>query len=95
MGSKITYRTVEETPELAISCADMTYNKTGLWRVMRPVINLDACTRCFICWKYCPDVAIEITEEGFPRIKYEYCKGCGICAEECPSSCISFEQETR
>jgi 2-oxoisovalerate ferredoxin oxidoreductase delta subunit len=94
MGSPISLRTLDDYPELAVSCADTTYNKTGLWRVMRPEIDHDACTQCLICWKFCPDCAVEIVE-GFPRIKYEFCKGCGICAEECPASCITFRQEER
>jgi 2-oxoisovalerate ferredoxin oxidoreductase delta subunit len=94
MGKKITFRSVQEYPEIAVSLADTTYNATGLWRVMRPMIDPERCTGCLICWKFCPDVAIEIIE-GAPRIKYEFCKGCGICAEECPRSCISFEREER
>ena len=94
MGKRITLHSVEDYPDLAVSSADTTYNTTGLWRVMRPEIDLDACTKCFICWKYCPDVAIAIVE-GNPRINYDHCKGCGICAEECPSSCIRFRQEER
>ena len=94
MGDPLEPRSVEEYPELAVSSADTTYNKTGLWRVMRPVIELDDCTKCLLCWKFCPDAAIEIADE-LPRIKYEFCKGCGICAEECPSSCIKLEQEER
>ena len=94
MGNKITFDSVENHPDLAVSFGDTTYNKTGLWRVMRPVFTLDECSGCLICWKFCPDVAIEIVD-GYPRVKYEYCKGCGICAEECPKSCITFEQEER
>jgi len=88
------FKYVEDFPELAISAENTEYNKTGLWRVMRPEIDLDSCTGCLICWKFCPDVAIEIVE-GYPRIRYDYCKGCGVCAEECPSSCITFTREER
>ena len=94
MGERITYPSVEETPELSVSSADTTYNKTGNWRVMRPEIKLEDCIGCFICWKFCPDTAINIVDE-MPQINYEFCKGCGICAEECPRNCITFSQEKR
>ncbi|MEA2101723.1 MAG: 4Fe-4S binding protein [Thermodesulfobacteriota bacterium] len=72
---------------------------TGSWRVLRPVINLDVCIparqkkeACFICWLYCPDVAI--TRSVPPVIDYTYCKGCGICARECPAKAISMVEES-
>lgn len=73
--------------------------KTGSWRVVRPVLNLDLCIpfkkkkkACFICWLYCPDAVITRTIP--PVIDYEYCKGCGICAEECPANAIKMINET-
>ena len=94
MGEELSFRSVEDFPELAVTSADTRYNKTGRWRIMRPVIDRDACTRCMICWKFCPDVAIGIVD-GSPQVDYEFCKGCGICAEECPRGCISFRREER
>jgi len=94
MGTPLSFDSHEKYPELAMTFADTSYNKTGLWRVMRPKIDLERCTRCLICWKFCPDVAIEI-RQGAPHVNYEYCKGCGVCAEECPQGCISFEREDR
>ena len=74
--------------------------RTGSWRVLRPVIDLDRCIpakkrkmACFICWMYCPDGVITRTIP--PEIDYEYCKGCGICAEECPSMAINMIEESR
>ena len=81
-------------PELSMSSADTTYNKTGEWRVMRPTIDAAKCSRCGVCWKFCPDAAITFVQE-LPRIDYTYCKGCGICAEECPRKCISLELEEK
>ncbi len=94
MGNKIELHSIEEYPELAVSREDMTYNKTGAWRVIRFTIDLTHCTRCLLCWKFCPDAAIEIVD-GAPHINLEFCKGCGICAEECPCKCISFSQENK
>jgi len=44
------------------------------------------------CWKFCPDVAVEIAGER-PKVNYDYCKGCGICANECPKKCIKMVRQ--
>ena len=36
--------------------------QTGDWRVERPVIDMERCTHCMICWIYCPDSAIVAKE---------------------------------
>jgi len=69
--------------------------KTGNWRVFRPVINPDRCTRCWICFVYCPDGAIELDAGEYPRVDYEVCKGCLICLEECPLGAITRVREVR
>jgi 2-oxoacid:acceptor oxidoreductase delta subunit (pyruvate/2-ketoisovalerate family) len=61
--------------------------KTGSWRTLKPVFDLDKCSGCLTCWKFCPDVAIEIAGDK-PRVNYDFCKGCGICSNECPKKCI-------
>lgn len=68
---------------------------TGAWRVERPVIDTDVCTRCGLCVVRCPDGAIALDEHGFPVIDYDHCKGCLICRHECPVLAIGHEQETR
>jgi pyruvate ferredoxin oxidoreductase delta subunit len=79
-------------------------NKTGSWRTQRPVIDQDACTRCRMCWLYCPEPAIlelnkpYVTKSGRKynltfEINYDYCKGCGICANECPVKAIKMVPE--
>jgi len=67
--------------------------KTGLWRVFRPVIDLEKCVKCLLCWVYCPDGCIQLDEEDTPSIDYEYCKGCGICATECKVGAIKMVRE--
>lgn len=94
MGSRIVFQDLAEFPELAVARADTTYNKTGMWRVMRPEIDLAACSRCGVCWKFCPDMAVDISG-GAPVIDYEFCKGCGVCAEECPRKCIRLVAEEK
>jgi 2-oxoacid:acceptor oxidoreductase delta subunit (pyruvate/2-ketoisovalerate family) len=68
---------------------------TGSWRIFRPLIDLDACTRCGICFSYCPDAAIMLDPKGYPAIDYDNCKGCMICYRECPLKCIREEKEVR
>jgi len=68
--------------------------KTGGWRLERPVIDIEKCIKCAICWYSCPDLAIEWVD-GQPRVNLEYCKGCGICAKECPVKCIAMVKEEK
>lgn len=68
---------------------------TGSWRVERPEIDYDACTRCGLCFLRCPDGAIALDEEGYPLIDYDHCKGCMICYRQCPIHGIIKKRETR
>jgi 2-oxoacid:acceptor oxidoreductase delta subunit (pyruvate/2-ketoisovalerate family) len=69
-------------------------NLTGSWRTFRPVVDMDKCIKCGICWQDCPDAAIE-WDEDHPVWRYSHCKGCGICARECPSDAIEMELEVK
>jgi pyruvate ferredoxin oxidoreductase gamma subunit len=69
--------------------------KTGDWRVMRPVIDADRCTHCWICFVDCPDGAISLGSADVPQIDYGVCKGCLICAEECPIEAIETVREVQ
>jgi pyruvate ferredoxin oxidoreductase gamma subunit len=69
---------------------------TGLWRTMRPVIELERCNRCWwVCSTFCPDSAISINKEGYPEVDYEHCKGCMICVAKCPPHAIEAVSERR
>ena len=81
-----------DLPLTPISSAPSTMNKTGLWRVIYPKVDAEKCRKCTICWKFCPDAAIELVD-GVPVIDLDYCKGCGICANECPAKCIEMVKE--
>lgn len=64
--------------------------RTGLWRTMRPVIDLDRCKQCWwVCSTFCPDSAIIVNEAGYPAIDYDHCKGCMICVAKCPPHAIA------
>ncbi len=67
--------------------------KTGTWRVFKPIIDHEKCTRCGLCWIYCPDESIELKEDDTPKINYDFCKGCGICSDVCPVKAIKMEAE--
>lgn len=85
MSQKITTGAVIHEP------GSSAKNKTGNWRTLKPVKDNSKCTKCGLCWMFCPDNAINEKLE----INYDYCKGCGICAKECPLKAIKMEQEEK
>ncbi len=93
-------------PFLPITYASTSTKILSSWRTSKPVIDYTKCTRCAICWKFCPDVAIDLVvdsslkspSEKFssleaPSIDYDHCKGCGICETECPFGAIEMVRE--
>jgi len=70
-------------------------NKTGSWRVFKPVFDREKCTKCGLCMTLCPEGCIHETDDDFVDPDYTYCKGCGICAEECPGQGIKMTQEEK
>ncbi|OGS64272.1 MAG: hypothetical protein A3K59_02285 [Euryarchaeota archaeon RBG_19FT_COMBO_69_17] len=83
----------EDLPEKPVATVPSDVIRTASWRTFRPVVHLEACTKCYVCWKFCPDVAIGIDEAGWPDVDLDYCKGCGICAEECKPRAIEMVKE--
>jgi pyruvate ferredoxin oxidoreductase gamma subunit len=70
--------------------------RTGLWRTMRPVIDLEHCNRChWVCSSFCPDGAIAAGPDGVPAIDYDHCKGCLVCVAVCPPHAIRAVPETQ
>ena len=57
---------------------------TGSWRTLRPVFSADRCVHCMMCWVYCPDSAIVVTNGKMVGFDYGHCKGCSLCATVCP-----------
>jgi pyruvate ferredoxin oxidoreductase delta subunit len=87
-------KTLKEMPLTALSRPTVgSMGKTGSWRTFRPEIDYSKCTRCTLCWVYCPDAAITRLEDDSPKIDYDYCKGCGVCANECPVKAITMHKE--
>ncbi len=95
----------ENKPENELTCKDIEpgavitepgsacQDKTGDWRTKRPVFDKEKCSKCGMCFLFCPEGCIKQTEEGYFMPDLEYCKGCGICAEECPRKAILMEEE--
>jgi pyruvate ferredoxin oxidoreductase gamma subunit len=69
--------------------------RTGDWSLYKPVIDYDKCTKCMICFVYCPDSAITIDRSGYPVVDYNACKGCNICYTECPTKTITIARRIR
>ena len=67
--------------------------ETGDWRALRPVVDMEKCTHCMICWIFCPDSAILVEDMRFAGFALTHCKGCGICAVECPPKAIEMVDE--
>lgn len=68
--------------------------RTGLWRVLRPVIDYERCNRCWwVCSEFCPDSAIGVGADGRPEIDYDHCKGCMVCVAQCPPHAIAAVPE--
>lgn len=67
--------------------------ETGGWRTFRPVLDLDKCNGCWLCFAYCPEGVIAMTKDDRPVIDYAHCKGCQICVHECPTEALIAERE--
>jgi len=65
--------------------------KTGTWRTLRPVHDMENCTHCMMCWIFCPDSAIVVKDGRWVAFDYDHCKGCGICASVCPAKAKAHE----
>ena len=88
------YKDWEELSPIPISLPiEGNIGETGDWRTFRPIIK-EGCTKCGICWMYCPEGVIAKNEDGSFEIDLKYCKGCGICAKECPTNNIEMVRES-
>ena len=81
-----------ETPFGPVGPGSSVANKTGGWRVERPILDPAGCTNCLLCWFYCPEGSIE-RREKVVAIAYDYCKGCGVCEAVCAPHAIRMVRE--
>lgn len=70
-------------------------NKTGSWRVFKPVFDPDKCTSCGMCQLVCPEGCVAVDEKKEYTPDYDFCKGCGLCATECPADAIEMITEEK
>jgi 2-oxoacid:acceptor oxidoreductase delta subunit (pyruvate/2-ketoisovalerate family) len=65
--------------------------RMGGWRTgVKPVVALDRCVNCLLCWLYCPDSAVQLDGTTFVGFDYDSCKGCEICSVVCPVDAIEM-----
>ncbi len=81
-----------ETPFGPVGPGSSVANRTGGWRVSKPVLDGSKCTNCLLCWFYCPEGSIQRGDKVVD-IAYDYCKGCGVCAAVCAPKAIVMERE--
>ena len=72
---------------------DAVEYETGDWKSRRPILDKAKCTKCGLCFIYCPEGCIRPDDEGYFISDLKYCKGCGICAAECPVKAINMVVE--
>jgi pyruvate ferredoxin oxidoreductase delta subunit len=63
------------------------------WRTHKPIVDKAKCTKCGMCWLFCPESAIEIKEDGKYDANLTFCKGCGICDKVCAVKAITMVKE--
>jgi len=64
------------------------------------IFDIDGCTSCGLCFRICPNRAIEMVEapdeyknrysEEYPRIDLGKCCFCGLCQDICPKGSITL-----
>ncbi len=86
-----------EVPFGAITPAPLKQQElfiTSNWRVVRPVIDNEKCTRCFTCYAACPDSCWSFNESAEKmEWNWKFCKGCQICIHECPADALKAVPE--
>jgi len=88
----IPYIPPAESTAMVLEGGNSRFKKTGSWRLATPVIDYSKCTRCMVCYVYCPDACITVDEKLTPFIDHDNCKGCLICYVECPIKAIKLEE---
>ncbi len=53
------------------------------------LIDIDKCTGCGLCMKFCRFDAVEFRNNFYYIDKYA-CEGCGLCAEVCPAGAVDI-----
>lgn len=72
------------------ACAKPQENDFGIMGVLKPGLDIEACTGCGTCTFMCPEKAIVLEDEKI-KILWDKCNLCGACVGACPSDLISEE----
>jgi len=58
-------------------------------------ISCGTCTLCGVCWYFCPDASVVVSDKGPQKVVFDldFCKGCAICSVSCPRGCVVMEEE--
>ncbi|MFZ5942710.1 MAG: hydrogenase iron-sulfur subunit [Bacillota bacterium] len=62
----------------------------GQWSLNSAFINTLKCDKCKRCIEECPNEAMQLGQDGFPRVDEKKCVRCGVCAGGCPLGVISL-----
>jgi pyruvate ferredoxin oxidoreductase gamma subunit len=86
--AEVPYHPPKISTSTILSPGNTGQRRVGMWARYKPKIDNEICTKCRICFVYCPDSAIHIGKDDFPFVDYDACKGCDICFTECPVKAI-------
>ncbi len=89
---EVTWKNLE-IGSIVVEPGSASQYQTGGWRSQRPILNKSKCSRCGLCYIFCPEGCIEQDEEGYFEANLFYCKGCGICAAVCPLGAKTMVEE--
>lgn len=66
---------------------------TGEWKTEYPHLEKSKCVDCLLCYIYCPEKCISVSDGRIDKIDLRYCKGCGICGAECKKDAIEMVKQ--
>ncbi len=89
---EVTWKNLE-IGSIVVEPGSASQYQTGGWRSQRPILDKSKCSRCGLCYIFCPDACIGQDEEGYFEANLFYCKGCGICAAVCPLGAKTMVEE--
>jgi hypothetical protein len=73
---------------MGMGCASRK-GKMAQHSTAKPKVKMEACTKCGMCVKWCPEEAIAMTTEG-AVIDSDKCIGCGQCLAVCRFDAVAY-----
>ena len=73
---EVTFAPPAQAAPSIYAIANSPQRQTGSWRQFRPVLHREQCTRCWLCFVWCPEAAIALDADDYPVVDYTVCKGC-------------------